>query len=157
MARDVYFEWTANGYVYEEKSPDWFWAVGIVAVAGAIASMLFGNFILALLIVVAAVTLSLSALKRPRTHTFRIADDGLWIDDTLYDYDDILSFSVLEYIDPNLPPTLSLRTKKFLVPHLLVPIVDADPIEIYEFFVGQVEEGRHDQSLTDRIIDLLRL
>lgn len=157
MARDVFFEWTAEGYLFEQKSSDWFWAVGIIAVAAAVASILFGNFILALLVVVAATTLSLSAMKRPRAHRFRLADDGLWVDDTLYDYDDILSFSVLEYIDPKVPPALSLRTRKFLVPHLLVPLVNVDPVEVYEFFFDQVEEGRHDQSLTDRIIDYLRL
>lgn len=157
MARDVYFEWEALGYLFEEKSPDWFWAVGIVAVAGAIASVLFGNVILALVILAGAATLALSAMKRPRVHRFRISDAGVEIDDALYEYESILSFSVLEYLDPKQPPALSLRTSKILAPHLLVPIVGPDPVEVYEFFAAHVKEGRHDQSVVDRLVDLLRL
>lgn len=157
MAREVFYEWQAEGYLFEEKSSDWYWALGIIAVAGAIASVLFGNIILALLVLVAAGTLALSTLKQPRMHTFSITEEGVMIDDTLYDYDSIISFSVLEYIDPKLPPALSLRTHKLLAPHLIIPIVGPDPLEIYEFFVEHIEEGKHDESIVDRVIDLLRL
>lgn len=157
MARAVFFEWDAEGYVFEEKSSDWYWALGIIAVASAIASILFGNVILALLIIAASVTLALSTITRPRVHHFSITDEGVMVDENLYDYDSIVSFSVLEYIDPNLPPALSIRTHKLLAPHLIIPIVGHDPVEIYEFFAEHVEEGRHDESVIDRIIEMLRL
>lgn len=157
MARDVFFEWDAEGYVFEEKSADWYWALGIVAVAAAVAAVLFGNIILAILIVAAAGTLALSTLKRPRMHRFRVTDAGVMIDETLYEYDRIISFSVLEYIDPNRPPALSLRTHYLLAPHLLIPIADYDPLEVYEFFAEHMEEGRHEESLVERVIELLRL
>lgn len=157
MARAVFFEWNAEGYLFEEKSADWYWALGIVAVAAAIASALFGNVILALLIIAAAGTLALSSLKRPSMHRFSITDEGVMIDENLYEYESIASFSVLEYIDPKLPPALSIRTHKLLAPHLIIPIVGHDPMEIYEFFADHVEEGRHDESLVDRVIELLRL
>ena len=157
MARAVFFEWEADGYVFEEKSADWYWALGIVAVAASVASILFGNVILALLILVAAGTLALSTLKRPQHHLFRITDEGVMIDENLYEYDRIISFSVLEYIDPTRAPALSLRTHYLLAPHLLIPIVGQDPLEIYEFCAEHLEEGAHDRSVVDRIIDLLRL
>lgn len=157
MARDVFFEWEAEGYLFEEKSADWYWALGIIAVAGAIASAVFGNVILAMLIIVAAAVLALSTLKRPRMHRFRVTDEGVMIDENLYHYDRIISFSVLEYIDPKRLPALSLRTHYPLAPHLLIPISGHDPLEIYEFFADHIEEGRHDESVVDRIIELLRL
>lgn len=157
MARVVFFEWSAEGYLFEEKSADWYWALGIIAVAGAIASVLFGNVILALLILAAAGTLALSTLKRPRMHVFRVTDEGVMIDENLYEYESIHSFSVLEYIDPTRPPALSIKTRKPLAPHLLIPIVGPDPVEIFEFFDEHLEEGRHHESLTDRIIELMRL
>jgi len=157
MARAVFFEWEAPGYAFEEKGADWYWGLGIIAVAGAIASVLFGNIILALLILAAAGALALSAAKEPRVHRFRITDEGVMIDENVYAYDDIVSFSVLEYLDPNLPPALSLKTHKLLAPHLLIPIVGHDPVEVYEFFAEHAEEGKHDESVIDRIIELLRL
>ncbi|MES2668446.1 MAG: hypothetical protein V4644_02030 [Patescibacteria group bacterium] len=157
MARTVFFEWNAEGYVFDEKSSDWYWALGIIAIAGAIASVLFGNVILALLILAMAGCLALTTLKRPRMHRFRITDEGVMIDENLYEYESIVSFSVLEYIDPSLPPALSLRTHKLLAPHLLIPIIGPDPLEVYEFFFDHVEEGKHEDSLIDRVIELLRL
>ena len=157
MARAVFFEWEADGYVFEEKSGDWYWALGIIAVAAAIASILFGNVILALLIIVASGVLALTTMKRPQLHRFRITDEGVMIDENMYVYDHIISFSVLEYIDPERAPALSIRTHYLLAPHLLIPIVGPDPVDIYEFFANHIEEGRHDESLVDRIIDFLRL
>lgn len=157
MARTVFYEWEAQGYVFEEKGSDWYWGLGIIAVAAAVASVLFGNIILGLLIIAAAGTLALSMAKKPRVHRFSISDEGVAIDENLYTYDDIVSYSVLEYLDPAMPPALSLRTHKLLAPHLLIPIADHDPLEIYEFFADHVEEGKHDESIVDRIIELLRL
>jgi len=157
MARDVFFEWDALGYVFDEKSSDWYWALGIIAIASSIASILFGNVILALVIIAASGTLALSTLKRPRVHRFRVTGEGVMIDENLYTYDSILSFSVLEYIDPAVPAALSIRTHHLLAPHLLIPIVGHDPVEIYDFFAEHIEEGRHDESPVERIIEMLRL
>jgi len=157
MLRTVFFEWEGTEYVFEQKGGDWYWALGIIALAGMVASILFGNLILALLIMAAAGTLALSTAKHPRDHVFRITDRGVMIDENLYEYDHILSFSILEYIDPSVPPALSIKTHRMLAPHLLIPIVGADPVEIYDFLFEHIEEGKHDESVVDRIIELFRL
>ncbi len=157
MPRTVFFEWEGSEYIFEQKGADWYWALGIIAVAGMVASVLFGNVILALLIAAAAGTLALSTAKHARNHVFRITDQGVMIDENVYEYEHILSFSVLEYIDPTLPPALSLKTRRFLAPHLLIPIVGPDPLEIYDFFAEHIEEGKHDESVVDRIIEMFRL
>ena len=79
------------------------------------------------------------------------------IDDRLYLFEDMLSYSVLEYADESLPPSLSIKTRHFLAPHLLIPIVGYDPVEIYAFFLEHVAEGRHDESVFDHLVELLRL
>jgi hypothetical protein len=157
MPRTVFFEWEGSEYIFEQKGSDWYWALGIIAVAGMVASVLFGNVILALLIAAAAGTLALSTAKHARNHVFRITDQGVMIDENVYEYEHILSFSVLEYIDPTLPPALSIKTRRFLAPHLLIPIVGPDPLEIYDFFAEHIEEGKHDESVVDRIIEMFRL
>lgn len=157
MARAVFFEWEAPEYVFEQKGSDWYWALGIIAIAGMVASILFGNLILALLIAAATGALALSTAKDPRTHVFRVTDEGVMIDENIYEYEHIISFSVLEYIDPTLPPALSLKTHRVLAPHLLIPIVGPDPVELYDFLADHIDEGKHDESAVDRIIELFRL
>lgn len=156
MPRTI-FEWQGKQYDSEEKSGDWFWALGIVAVAAIIACILFKNILLALVIAAAATTVGLQAAKRPRIHRFAVTDVGIRIDDELYPYESMLHFSVLEFLDPNLPPALSIKTKSLLAPRLLIPIIGPDPVEVYEYVANHLEEGKHDESIMDHIADMLRL
>ncbi|HEX2792197.1 MAG TPA: hypothetical protein VHO23_00555 [Candidatus Paceibacterota bacterium] len=157
MARPPIYAWEGTEYSFEEKGADWYWALGIIAAAAIIACILFNNIILALVVGAGASTLALVAAKQPRVHRFAIYEEGLAIDERLYPYEDMLTFSVLEYADEALPPSLSVKTKHLLAPHLLIPIVGYDPVDIYEFFMERVEEGRHDESVIDRVIDMLKL
>ena len=151
------FEWEGREYVFEEKSTDWYWALGIIATAVAIAAILFGNVLLALVVIAGAVTIALAAAKSPRVHRFGIYEIGIMIDETLYPYESMLHFSVLEYADETLPPSLSIKTKQFLAPHLLIPIVGHDPVEIYEYVLNHLPDGGHERSLMDGLVRLFRL
>jgi len=156
MARPLY-EWYGRQYAFEERGADWFWALGIIAAAAALTAVLFGNILLALVIITGAGALMLQAGKRARDHHFAVYEEGIAIDDNLYLYEDMRDFSVLEFIDPELPPALSIKTNHLLAPHLWIPIHDHDPVEIYEYVNQHVPEGLHEESLLDRITSILRL
>ena len=157
MARTPVFLWEGREYRFEEKGADWYWSLGIIATAAVIASVLFGNVLLALVIAAGAGAVAIAAAKGPSTHQFAIWDDGVSIDDHLYLFSDMLHFSVLEYADETLPPSLSIKTRQYLAPHLLIPIVGHDPVEIYEYVLHHLPEGRHDESAIDRLVELFRL
>ncbi len=157
MARPPLFEWHAREYAAEEKSADWYWALGIVAIALVIVCILFNEILLGIVVLAAAVALALQAAKRPRIHRFAIVDTGILVDNNLYQYDNMLHFSVLEYADETIPPALSIKTKHLLAPHLLIPIIDHDPVDIYEYISLHLPEGKHDESIIDRVIELIQL
>lgn len=157
MARGALLEWRGHQYSFEEKGSDWYWALGILAVAAIIACILFGNLILALVIAAGAGALALEAARPQREHYFAITDRGVVVDQNLYLFTDMLSFNVLEYADESLPPSLSIKTKNFLAPHLLIPIIGYDPVDIYDLFLPLVPEGNHHESVFDHLIGLLRL
>ena len=73
------FEWEGREYEHNPKSADWYWALGIVAVAGTVALVLFGNYLLAVLVVVATVAIALHAAKTPPLHRFQLTEHGLFI------------------------------------------------------------------------------
>lgn len=157
MGPNPIFAWEGREYTFEEKSADWYWALGIVATASTIAAILFGNILLALVIVAAAISVALAASRPPRMHRFALFDEGVMIDEHFYPFEIMLHYSVLEYADETLPPSLSIKTKRFLTPHFLIPIIGHDPVEIYAFVGQHLPEGRHELSPTDRIIELFRL
>ncbi|MDB5265374.1 MAG: hypothetical protein JWM39_87 [Parcubacteria group bacterium] len=157
MNRTPLYEWYGTEYVFEEKGADWYWALGIIALAAVVACVLFNNLLLGLVILAAAGTLALMAAKHPRTHHFMIFDTGVGIDNNLYLYQDMVDFSVLEYLDETLPPALSIKTSRIMAPHILIPIVDHDPVEIYEYISLHLPEGMHENSLMDHFISLLKI
>ena len=61
MAQTVIAEWQGREYEHNPKSADWYWALGIVGVATTIASLLFGNYLFAFLILIATTVLALHA------------------------------------------------------------------------------------------------
>lgn len=157
MARDPLFSWEGQEYAFEEHGADWYWALGIITVAAVLTAILFSNILLALVILAGAAAVGLQAAKHRKTHRFAIYDNGIAIDDQLYQYKDMRDFGILEYVDPSLPPALSIKTNHILAPHLLIPIIDHDPEEIYYYISNHLPEGMHEETLLDRVTAFLRI
>lgn len=151
MPRDTIAEWEGREYDHSPKSADWYWALGIISVAGALASILFGNYLLAVLIIIATVALALHAAKEPPLHRFRLIETGLAIGDELHPFERMVSFSVLEDVESVLPPLLSIKTENWLSPHLVIPLAGVDADAIYAYFLHHVDEGEHQHTFIDLV------
>jgi len=151
MSDAVIMEWKGREYDHSPKSADWYWALGIIAVAGALASILFGNYLFALLVVIVAASLALHAAKMPPVHRFRLVEQGLSIGDELHPFERMVSFSVLEDVDGELPPLLSIKTESWLSPHLVIPLAGVDADAVYAYFLSHVDEDEHKHTFTDLV------
>ncbi|MFA5744673.1 MAG: hypothetical protein WC887_00415 [Candidatus Paceibacterota bacterium] len=151
MSRDVLLEWEGKEYDHNPKSADWYWALGIIAAATAIASILFSNYLLSFLIIVAAATIALHAAKQPPLHRFRLVEQGLVIGDEMHPFEKMISFSVLEDIEDELPPLLSIKTETWFSPHLVIPLEGVDADFVYSYFLQHVYEGEHTHTLSDLV------
>ncbi|MCR4333462.1 MAG: hypothetical protein NUV60_00345 [Patescibacteria group bacterium] len=151
MSHTAILEWEGREYDHNPKSADWYWALGIVAVAGALASALFGNYLLAALIVIAAFAFALHAAKEPPLHRFRLVERGIFIGDELHLFERMVSFSVLEDVEGTLPPMISIKTESWLSPHLIIPLEGVDANTIYSYLLQHVDEGEHHHTFVDLV------
>ncbi|MBU6388421.1 hypothetical protein KGQ72_00880 [Patescibacteria group bacterium] len=151
MSRDALLEWEGREYDHNPKDADWYWALGIIAVAAATAAVLFGSYLLATLVVVAALTLALHAAKQPPLHRFKLVEQGIVIGDELHPFERMISFSVLEDIEGELPPMISIKTESWLSPHLIIPLAGVDVDTIYAYFLRHVDEDEHHHTFTDLV------
>lgn len=117
--------WSAYEHEYIERSADWFWALGIVAISIAVTSILFSNVLFAILIILAAFTIGLLARTPPELIEFEISHRGIRVGGTLHRYNEIISFWVEDEHDA--PPLLLVDTTKFMSPNLIIPIENIDP------------------------------
>lgn len=151
--------WSAREYDPATKSADWYWVLGILAVAGAIASFLLDNVLFAIVILLAGGVLALSSRATPPVHEFTLSDEGLAIDGRLLPFGSMVSFSAIEYLteDGSTVPVLSLRTKRVLMPLLTVPLSGAPVDDVLLFLDERVPLHAHEESVIERVIELLRI
>ncbi len=156
-SRAALFEWHAPEYHVTEKSTDWYWALGIIAIAIAVAAILFSNVLLAVMVLVGAGAIALVANRPAREHRFALTEEGVVVDNDEWPYDSIISFSMIEYLDETLPPFLSIKTRSILVPHLSIPVEDVDVDEVYAFLSAHLVEEDHKITPTEYLIELFRI
>ena len=151
MAQSALFEWEGREYDHNPKDADWYWAVGIITVAGVLAAILFSNYLLAVLLIIAAAALALHAAKEPPMHRFRLVEQGIVIGDELHPFERMTSFSVLEDIEGEYPPMISIKTMSWLSPHLIIPLEGVDVDAIYAYFLQHVDEEEHKHTFVDLV------
>ncbi len=151
MAANVIAEWEGHEYEHDPKSADWYWALGIIAVAGTIASILFGNTLFAVLILVAAIAIGLHAAKQPPLHRFQLIETGLMIGDVLFPFNQMISFSILQDAAEQYPPLLSIKTASWHAPHLMIPLDGVDESTVLAHFLNHVDEEEHQHTLADLV------
>jgi len=147
-------EWEVHEYVHTEKSQDWYWALGLIAVAGAVAAIMFNNVLFAIFILIAAFVLALFAARKPDTVHFALTQRGIRVNKVLYPYKNLKSFAVDE-LSPNHTPKLIVESNKILAPHLIIPLEDVNADDVHDFLVDFLPEDDHVEPLTHRVMEWL--
>lgn len=148
--RSVY--WEAPEHTHIEKTQDWFWLLGIIAVTGAVVAIVFGNTLFGLVIVLGAVTMALVGVKPPRVISFEVSGRGIRIEDTLYPYATLHSF----YLDEESPaPQLILKSKKLFVSLIIVPIPAEYADHIDTLLAERLPEEHLEEPLSHQLLEYL--
>jgi hypothetical protein len=130
MARQNFrLEWDGHEHEHKDRSSDWFWAVGIVTVSVAITSVILGNIIFAILIIVSAFALLLFINRPPETIHVIVDERGVTKGNILYPYGTLHSF----WLDIDHPhQKILLRSKKALMPLIVIPLAEGLNIDSIE-------------------------
>lgn len=149
----TFFAWKALEYEHRERSHDWFWAVGIVAVGGAILAILFNDLLFAVVIVVAAVAIILHVLRHPSELSCEIQDKGILINTTLYPYRTLESFWIHEH---KATKELVLTSQKLFMPHIHVPLADdMNPDAVRDILLDYLPENEVMPSVSEKVMELV--
>ena len=146
-------EWEAPEYEFRKKSPDWFWALGIIIAALIFSAIIFKNILFAILAIVGGFSLALYGARKPKIVSFSISPRGIKINDKIYYYDDLKSFWI--NYDPPHKKELLIESKKTFVPHIAIILGEADPMAVREYLLKFLKEERIEESLITTIAKLL--
>jgi hypothetical protein len=145
--------WQAPEYEPRERSTDWFWAVGIISIGLAVASIIMGNLLFGILIILASFTLSMFAARPPEILDVVIDEMGIRVGDRLYPYKGLESF----WIETEGDQKILVKSQKLLMPYIVVPIPDGElDIEaIHRLLSAHIPEAFHAESPLEKILERL--
>ncbi len=147
--------WTAPEYEHRDHSADWYWAVGIISVALAVAFIIVGNTLLSVIIIVGMGTLLLYSKHPPRMIDYSISNKGVTAGKTLYPWDTLASFWVLEGDDSvkyHRDPKILITSKKAFMPHIVLSLHGTDLDEIHQIFAHTLPEEHQVEPLPERLM-----
>ena len=156
--------WSALEYEERDRSPDWFWALGIIVATSSIAAIIFENYFFAALLVLSGILLGFFAIKKPDTVTYELNQKGLKIRNRLYLYENIKSFWI--QLGPtgetNLPavaglkPILFIHSERGFMPVLSLPIDESIAEDIYSIMLSKnVAEVEMKEHASEKIMEVL--
>lgn len=144
--------WSALEYEGKERNTDWFWALGVIVVAGAATAIIFGNYFFAGLLVIGGALLGFFAIKKPEMISYELNEGGFQIKNRLYPYEDIKAF----WVQKENEPTLFIHTKRLIMPEMSTPIGLDLADKIREIMLAKnIEEKEMKVHFSERVMDAL--
>lgn len=125
------------------RSNEWLWALVIIGFAIVIFGVLLKNYLLIIIIALAALIIYARKFKKPETHDFQLDNAGLAIDGKLYSYENFESFWI--FTDKE----IAFRRKHRLMPLLIVPFRDDDEPQIVKMLSKHLPESEEEESFLD--------
>lgn len=143
--------WTIEEYTYKEKGPDWYWALGIIAVAGASIAVITHNITFAIFIIVGALILGVYANKRPDLITIGISDEGVMVRNYLYLFEKIKGFAIDEH---DLGNFLLIETTRAVTPIISIPLPEGlDGDGLRALLKTKITEKKLSEPVSHRIME----
>lgn len=150
--RDI-IRWIAPTHTHTDRSVDWYWGVGVLALIGMGISVWLGNVLLALIIAVAALCLGVLASRYPRDNEIHLTPEGIAIDRQLIPYESVHSFWINE--DHPVHPKLHITTRAVLHPHIAIIIEEpAEPADVRAYLMRYVNE-EHGHTIATYVSEIL--
>lgn len=142
--------WKTYEYKHAPKTADWFWMLGIVGVAIAIAAVIFGDVLFAVVILLSTFGIALFAVRAPSLMHIEISDKGVLVDRHFFPYSNLESFCIEEDTHET---KLLLKSKRMLMPLIVVPLVDHSGEAAKTFILKHLKEERMEESIWQKIMD----
>jgi hypothetical protein len=149
----ILLEWEANEFQEKRKKPDWFWALGVIAIAGSAAAFIKGNFLFGIFIVLAATAMMVFGSAKPKRIKYTITIDGIIYDGRFYPFERLKSFWIDDFMEEK---RLLVKSDKTIMPILIIPFEDDETGDyIFTILSEVLEQEELQEPIAHKIMDRL--
>lgn len=153
MHGEPLFSWETPEYSHTVKSADWYWAVGIIALAGAVTSVALGNVLFAIVIILGTISLLLYAGRKPAMILVEVTELGIRVGKYVYPYSEIGSFWMAFYAKGT---HLLFKPKKLIAPLVVLRISEEIDLEaLREFLLTKNKEEELHEPIFHHVMEYL--
>ncbi len=151
MDKEPRISWQIEEYSHREKTPDWYWALGVIAIAGAIVATILHDVLFAIIIIMGAIMLGYYASREPEIIEIAINEEGIIIRNFFYPFDKIKGFTVEEHA---LGSKLLLETTRAIAPVISISIPDTlDTEGLNELLKTKLTEKKLSHPVSHRLME----
>ncbi len=145
--------WKALEYKRKEKTADWYWAVGLIALVIVVASFFMHNALFGILVILSTIILLSFSIIAPKIIEVNINQKGVVVDKEMYPFATIEAFWV-ESIDKDNEKIL-LKSKKLIMPLIVIPLEELHHLDVREFLLQYLPEVEMHEPLSQKIMERL--
>ncbi len=139
-------EWSMPEYIFKNKSNDWYWSVGIIALALVALAYFINNFFFAVIAIIGGFAMMLLGAKKPVVLNVKVSPKGITINKTIFLMEDIESFCLNEDLPEE--PRLFIKLKKGLSRFVSIPINKGEEKRAEDFLKKFLVEETLSESFT---------
>jgi len=143
--------WHALEYKKKEKTADWYWAVIIIALSISILSFFLHDVLFGLLIIIATAALLIFSSRNPEIVEVSVDKRGIIVEKEMYPFATLEAFWV-DIMDEN-EPKMILRSKKKILPLIIIPIEGHHHLDVRDFLLKYLPEQEMYEPVFHKIME----
>ncbi len=147
-------EWETPEHEQQSRHPDWYWGAGAIVVFIIVLSIIFGNFLLAIIFLIASFSLYIYEVRTPKIIKVKITPKGVILGGELHTYEKIKSFWITEK-DNDLPPKLLIYYDRILIPTITIYLEDMSPEKVRSYLKKYGEEEEKPPTFSEAVANAL--
>lgn len=154
---EVDFSWDFPEYITHDRSLPWYVLSSLVVVGLFAFSLITGNILFAIIIILATIITVYIGRRQPRIMNIKLTEEGIVVENRFYPYSEIKNFWIVHEM-PNIRK-LYFEFSSPLIPRLSVPYQDQDPNQLRNYLLQYVEESdeREGEPISEAIGRWLKL
>lgn len=148
---DVIFAWGVNEYEKHERTKRWYIIAGLLGVALLLYSVISGNYLFALVVVLFGIILFLQDVQSPMEVGVALTESGVIIGSKFYPFSEFRNYWII-YNPPEVK-NIYFATNSLVKHRLQIPLLDNDPRPIRDFLNQFIVEDleQEQEPLSDRV------
>lgn len=150
--------WQIPEHNVYERGKSWYIIFSLVVAALLLYSLFAQNFLFAVITIIGALIILLHDSQDSPYVTFSITDEGVYLGDKFYDFDEFEQFAIVYKPDQGVK-NLYMDLKNKLKPMLSIPLENKNPVYIRNVLAEYLEEDteRTDPPFSEEVSRLLKI